>query len=73
MSKPTIQEMREQLVNNEVDYIKELVFKDRHQELFDYIYTNSFRDFKNIDDNDVIEMYRNLYGDMFDEEEVSDE
>jgi len=64
MSKPTIQEMREQLVNNEVDYITELVFKDRHRELFDFIYTNSFRDFKNIDDNDVIEMYMNLYGDM---------
>jgi len=64
MSKPTIEEMREQLVNNEVDYITELVFKDRHRELFDFIYTNSFRDFKNIDDNDVIEMYMNLYGDM---------
>ena len=73
MSKPTIEEMREQLVNNEVDYITELVFKDRHQELFDFIYTNCFRDFKNIDDNDVREMYMNLYGDMFDEEEGSDE
>ena len=64
MSKPTIQEMREQLVNNEVDYIKELVFKDRHQELFDFMYVNSFRNFKDIDDNDVIEMYMDLYGDM---------
>ena len=60
MSKPTTEEMREQLVNNEVDYITELVFKDRHQELFDYIYTNSFIDFKNIDDNDVIEMYEEV-------------
>ena len=64
MSKPTLEEMREKLVNNEVEYITELVFKDRHRELFDFIYTNSFRDFKNIDDNDVIEMYMNLYGDM---------
>ena len=60
MSKPTTEEMREQLVNNEVDYITELVFKDRHQELFDYIYTNSFRDFKNIDDNYVIDMYEEV-------------
>jgi hypothetical protein len=73
MSKPTIEEMREQLVNNEVDYIKELVFKDRHEELFDFVYTNFFRDLEQMNDNDVIEMYRNLYGDMFDEEEVSDE
>ena len=70
MSKPTIQEMREQLVNNEVDYIKELVFKDRHQELFDFMYVNSFRNFKDIDDNEVREIYMNLYGDMFDEEEA---
>tara|TARA_Y100000401_G_scaffold88510_1_gene74031 strand:+ start:106 stop:300 length:195 start_codon:yes stop_codon:yes gene_type:complete len=61
MSKPTIQEMREQLVNNEVDYIKELVFKDRHQELFDFIYVNSFSNFKDIDDNDVREIYMDLY------------
>ena len=70
MSKPTILEMREQLVNNEVDYIKELVFKDRHQELFDFMYVNSFRNFKDIDDNEVREIYMNLYGDMFDEEEA---
>ena len=70
MSEPTIQEMREQLVNNEVDYIKELVFKDRHQELFDFMYVNSFRNFKDIDDNEVREIYMNLYGDMFDEEEA---
>ena len=70
MSKPTIQEMREQLVNNEVDYITELVFKDRHQELFDFMYVNSFRNFKDIDDNEVREIYMNLYGDMFDEEEA---
>jgi hypothetical protein len=56
-----------------VDYIKELVFKDRHEELFDFVYTNFFRDLEQMNDNDVIEMYRNLYGDMFDEEEVSDE
>ena len=62
MSEPTIEEMREQLVNNEVDYITELVFKDRHQELFDFMYVNSFRNFKDIDDNDVIEMYMDLYG-----------
>ena len=60
MSKPTLEEMREQLVNNEVDYITELVFKDRHQELFDFMYVNSFRNFKDIDDNDVIEMYEEV-------------
>jgi len=73
MSKPTIEEMREQLVNNEVDYITELVFKNRHEELFDFVYTNFFRDLEHMNDNDVREMYMNLYGDMFNTEEVGNE
>ena len=64
MSKPTIEEMREQLVNNEVEDISEMVIHNRNEELFDYVYRNSWRDFKNIDDNDVREMYMDLYGDM---------
>ena len=64
MSKPTIEEMRDQLVNNEVEDISEMVIHNRNEELFDYVYRNSWRDFKNIDDNDVREMYMDLYGDM---------
>ena len=64
MSEPTIEEMRDQLVNNEVEDISEMVIHNRNEELFDYVYRNSWRDFKNIDDNDVREMYMDLYGDM---------
>ena len=71
MSKPTIQEMREQLVNNEIDYISKMVIHDRHQELFDYVMkTCGFKD----DDNTEIEgIYMDLYGDELDEEEKTNE
>jgi len=65
MSKPTIQEMREQLVNNEVDYITELVFKNRHQELSDYVAKTC--GFKDDDDTEIEAIYMSLYGDMSDE------
>ena len=49
--------MKDQLVKNEVNYVYELVLKDNHEELFNFIYTNSFRGFKNIDDNAVRDMF----------------
>ena len=73
MSKPTIQEMREQLVNNEVEWVSELVIKNRHSELFDYVYENSWQNFDGIDNREVESMYMNLYGDELDEEEKADE
>ena len=71
MSKPTIQEMREQLVNNEIDYISQMVIHDRHQELFDYVMkTCGFKD----DDATKIEgIYMDLYGDELDEEDKANE
>ena len=69
MSKPTIQEMREQLVNNEIDYISQMVIHDRHQELFDYVMKTC--GFKDDDDTEVEGIYMDLYGDELDEEEKS--
>jgi hypothetical protein len=71
MSKPTIQEMREQLVNNEIDYISQMVIHDRHQELFDYVMKTC--GFKDDDDTEVEGIYMDLYGDELDEEEKTNE
>ena len=71
MSKPTIQEMREQLVNNEIDYISQMVIHDRHQELFDYVMKTC--GFKDDDDTKVEGIYMDLYGDELDEEENTNE
>ena len=68
MSKPTTEEMREQLVNNEVEDISEMVIHNRNEELFDYVYRTSWRDFKNIGEADIKTMYMDLYGDMFDDQ-----
>ena len=67
MSEPTIEEMREQLVNNEIDYITQVVTQDRREELFNYVYKNSWNSFKNINEEDVKTIYMDLYGDMFHE------
>ena len=73
MSKPTIQEMREQLVNNEVEWVSELVIKNRHSELFDYVYENSWQNFDGIDTIEVESIYMDLYGDQLDEEDKANE
>ena len=73
MSKPTIQEMRKQLVNNEVEWVSELVIKNRHSELFDYVYENSWQNFDGIDNREVESMYMDLYGDELDEEDKANE
>jgi len=67
-----IEEMREQLVNNEIDYISQMVIQDRHQELFDYVMKTC--GFKDDEDTEIESIYMDLYGDdMLDEQEVSDE
>jgi hypothetical protein len=73
MGKPTIQEMREQLVNNEVEWVSELVIKNRHSELFDYVYENSWQNFDGIDNREVESIYMDLYGDELDEEDKANE
>ena len=73
MGKPTIQEMREQLVNNEVEWVSELVIKNRHSELFDYVYENSWQNFDGIDNREIESKYMDLYGDELDVEEKANE
>ena len=71
MSKPTTEEMREQLVNNEIDYISQMVIHDRHQELFDYVMKTC--GFKDDDATEVEDIYMGLYGDELDEEDKANE
>jgi len=67
-----IEEMREQLVNDEIDYISQMVIQDRHQELFDYVMKTC--GFKDDEDTEIESIYMDLYGDdMLDEQDISDE
>ena len=36
----TIEEMKDRLVDNEIDYIKDLVIRDKYDELFEFVYLN---------------------------------
>lgn len=61
--KVTIEDMKESIVENEMEYVREIVFKNRWNELFDYVYAHSYSSFKDIDDKDIIELYTDMYGD----------
>jgi len=69
--KVTIEDMKEAIVENEMEYVREIVIKNRWDELFDYVYAHffdsrlqSYRSFKHIDDKDIIELYTDMYGDI---------
>ena len=54
----TIEEMKDRLVDNQIDYITDLVFKAKHEELFNFVYENIFNNFKDIDDDDIKYLFK---------------
>ena len=58
----TIQEMKDRLVANEIDYIKDLVIRDKYDELIEFVYFNCFNNFKDISDEEIKEQYEWSYG-----------
>ena len=58
----TIQEMKDRLVANEIDYIKDLVIGDKYDELIEFVYFNCFNNFKDISDEEIKEQYEWSYG-----------
>ena len=58
----TIQEMKDRLVDNEIDYIKDLAIRDKYDELAEFVYFNCFNNFKDISDEEIKEQYEWSYG-----------
>ena len=58
----TIQEMKDRLVDNEIDYIKDLVISDKYDELVEFVYLNCFSNFKDISDEEIKQQYEWSYG-----------
>ena len=58
----TIEEMKDRLVDNEIDYIKDLVIRDKYDELFEFVYLNCFNNFKDISDEEIKGQYEWIYG-----------
>ena len=63
----TIEEMKEKLVDSEIDYIKEMVNRDRYDDLFEFVYLNCFSSFKSMSDEEIKEQYEWRY-DIFEVE-----
>ena len=63
----TIEEMKDALVDNEIDYVKNMVENCDYDELFKFVYVNSFNNFKSMGDEEIKDLYEWTYN-IFDEE-----
>ena len=59
-----IKDKLDALVEERIDYVKELVIRDRYDELYEVIYTNF--GFGKLNNEEIEEQYRHLYGKMRD-------
>ena len=58
----SIEEMKDRLVDNEIDYIKDLVIRDKYDELAEFVYLNCFSNFKDMSDEEIKKQYEWRYG-----------
>ena len=58
----TIEEIKARLVENEMEYIQDLVITDKYDELFEFVYLNCFSNFKSMSDEEIKEQYEWRYG-----------
>ena len=58
----TIEEMKARLVENEMEYIQDLVITNKYDELFEFVYLNCFSNFKSMSDEEIKEHFVKIYG-----------
>ena len=58
----TIEEIKSRLVENEMEYIQDLVITNKYDELFEFVYLNCFSNFKSMSDEEIKEQYEWRYG-----------
>ncbi len=58
----TIEEIKARLVENEMEYIQDLVITNKYDELFEFVYLNCFSNFKDMSDDEIKEQYDWRYG-----------
>lgn len=63
-----IEEMKEMLVESEIDYVKDLVIKNKYDELYEFIMSYCFYDFKIMSEEEIERQYEWRFG--FEEEEL---
>tara|TARA_B100000945_G_scaffold266123_1_gene225774 strand:+ start:776 stop:964 length:189 start_codon:yes stop_codon:yes gene_type:complete len=57
----TIEEMKNKFVADTTDYIKDLVIRDKHDALFNFIYLHCFNNFKDMNDEEIKQEYKSIY------------
>ena len=53
----SIEEMKDRLVDKQIDYLKDLISKDKPDELFLYVCINFFDNFESMSDEEILEEY----------------
>ena len=59
----TIEEIKDRLVDNEIDYLTDLVISDKYDELVEFVNLYCFSDFKDISEEEIKEEYEWRYED----------
>ena len=52
-----IEEIKYAIVDNEIDYIKQMVIEDKWDDLVEFVYANCFDDFKSMSNEEIKEQY----------------
>lgn len=53
----SMEEMKNRLVDKQIDYLKDLISKDKPDELFLYVCINFFDNFESMSDEEILEEY----------------
>ena len=62
----SIEEMKEMLVESEIDYVRDLVIKSKYDDLCEFIRECCFNDFRTMSEEEIEEQYEWRFG--FEEE-----
>ena len=62
MKMSSIEKMKNTLIIHEVDYIRSIVLKGNYSDLIEYVVTNKFSEFKDINEEEIKELYEYQQG-----------
>ena len=57
-----IEEMKKMLVESEIDYVRDLVIKNKYDDLYEFVMWYCFNDFKTMSEEEMEEQYEWRFG-----------
>ena len=58
----SIEEMKKMIVDSEIDHVKDLVIKNKYDDLYEFIMLYCFNDFKTMSKEEIEEQYEWRFG-----------